>query len=656
MTSRSRRGRPGPRSRPPITRAPSQVSRPAPKQPSAPAKRDRSRQVSATPLHRIWRRTAALRPADWAVILLFLSPAVIIPEALDRFVFGKLVVAALGAGLAFLAPACGRMTTTVRILLGASAAVLALSSVLSVAPQSALLGRAPLSEGVLVLSAYLLAGLSGGRLLGPGREARTLDSALAAMACCAVLVGLLAIAESTGLRPLSSNLDRPGSLLGNASDEGALAVLYIGPLMASAIITRRTLSIVGACAAMLTIVLSASRGAILGLVVVLLVVAAISSRRPRLWAISAVAAAAGLAMAVPFTRDRIFGLTPLANQTVSGRTLLWQETLALIGRHPILGVGPSQLENAIVSEHTLRWQEEVGPANPPASPHNWILQAAVAGGPLLVALAFALVLMTCRAAWHQIRSGDEFYAVGTIAGLAGYAVALLFHFTAPSTTIPAAVLAGSLLAVNPPPVRAARDAWVRRGSVAAAVLLAACFFLASLAEIYLRFGDEDVARGRFADANRAYTAARLLRRWDVDLPAYVLHQFVARAASGSTGAVPYAASWARRVGPVEHDEQVAQNLAALAESKADYTDAAAILDRELHVDPNDPTLLLQRGVLYAQQGQNAQAESSLRRAAAIAPNDPEPWHDLGILYAAEGRSADAAAARATAQRLQAKTP
>jgi hypothetical protein len=206
---------------------------------------------------------------------------VIVPGGYNRFVFGKLLVGALGALVAFRSAPVGRMGKSARVLLAVASLALVVSALASTSPLTALLGRDPQIEGVPVLGLYLLAGLSGGRVLGPARSERVTRVAVATMAVTIIAVASLAILEGVGLRPLSSNVARPGSLLGNASDEGALAVLYAGPLIADALKRRGWLAVLGASASSLTVVLSLSRGAMVGLLATAVLLAALMGRRYR---------------------------------------------------------------------------------------------------------------------------------------------------------------------------------------------------------------------------------------------------------------------------------------------------------------------------------------------------------------------------------------
>lgn len=588
----------------------------------------------------------------WAVILLLCVPAVIVPGGYNRFVFGKLLVGALGALLAFRSPPVGMMGKSARVLLAVASLALVVSALASTSPLTALLGRDPQIEGVPVLGLYLLAGLSGGRVLGPARSERATRVAVATMAVTIIAVAGLAILEGVGLRPLSSNVARPGSLLGNASDEGALAVLYAGPLIADALKRKGWLVVLGASASLLTVALSLSRGAMVGLLATAVLLGALMGRH-YLRAVAAVGIAlVALVMAVPSARNRVLGISPLSRVTVSGRLLLWRETLHLVGRHPILGVGPSQFENAIVAEHTLQWQQKVGPANPPGSPHDLVLQALMAGGVVLLGAAGGIAVLAARNALSAHRKAPDTWMAGCLAGLGGYAVALMFHLTSPGTTIPAAVIGGSLLAVTPATRHRLRtEASVRIVLPAISLFMAIVFAGGAAAEICLQQGHDEVARGNLGYANSDYLLARDLLAWDPDLPGQVLHSFVARALAGDKAAVIYATAWSRRVGLLAGDEQILEDRATLLEVAGEYSSSQRLVANQLRIDPYNPMLLLLQGVDDAQLHQYASAQASLLEATKVDPSDPNPWTDLAALYRTEQRLSMASQASARAKRL-----
>ena len=319
--------------------------------------------------------------------LFALAPVVVIPEAENRFVFGKVACTAAGLAAATAVAGRGRLARLPVWLLAAGSALLVVAILASPEPLQGLVGRAPRYEGLPMMGLYLGAGWAGAHLLGPAPPPPTVRTLTWALTLTAVAVALIAVLETAGLRPLASDVARPGSLLGNASDEGALGVLLTGALGWPALSRRDPVTTVGAGAAAVVVALSASRAALAGLVVVVLLLAMASRTRSRVLLGAALAAVVVLVLLAPESRARVTGTSPLATATTQGRTLLWEESLGLLAHHPILGTGPDNYLDSITVEHNLRWQLDVGPANPPDSPHDWVLQAADDGGIGLAGLA-----------------------------------------------------------------------------------------------------------------------------------------------------------------------------------------------------------------------------------------------------------------------------
>src|ERR1700677_2813895 len=214
-----------------------------------------------------------------ALTFLAIGTVAFMPGALDRFVFVKVALVAAGVALAFTVPARGRFPSKLVLILFLGAVVLLVATLREAAPLNAIVGRSPRFEGVFILPVYVGAAAAGARLLGPNRAAGSTAWFMNCLAFAAVLVGIEAALQFSGLRPLATNVARPGSLLGNASDQGAWAVLVLGPLAVLAVTTRKWPYIVGALAAIVTLVASGSRGALLGVVVVALLGGVLEPRR-----------------------------------------------------------------------------------------------------------------------------------------------------------------------------------------------------------------------------------------------------------------------------------------------------------------------------------------------------------------------------------------
>ena len=102
---------------------------------------------------------------------------------------------------------------------------------------------------------------------------------------------------------------------------------------------RDPLAIAGVAAALISLVLSASRGALLGLavgLVFLLVLIPVSTRL----VVGGIGLGVGLlALLTPFTQDRLTGESPLAAGTAAGRTLALGRHRHLASRTPDLRWG-----------------------------------------------------------------------------------------------------------------------------------------------------------------------------------------------------------------------------------------------------------------------------------------------------------------------------
>jgi O-antigen ligase len=551
------------------------------------------------PVESLGSRSRPLEREACALALLATSGAWFMPHALNRFVFLKLAAVAAAVMLAATVPARGRLPRIAVALLGASGVLLVCAAIQGASPLAQLLGRPPRYEGAFVLPVYLGSLYAGGRLLGPGRTPETDARLLGWLALAAIAIGVLALVEAAGPRPLSSAVARPGSLLGNASDEGAWAVLALGPLLASTLAQPRALPILGTLGASAALVCSASRGALLGALLMLLTIGLLAPARRRRAALLAVASTLlACSLALPAFRERIAETSPHAARTATGRLLLWRETGDLLLAHPLLGVGPSGYLDAIPRYHTTAYERQVGPEAPPDSPHNWVLQAASAGGPLLALLAVALAIMTLQAGRRATRSATSAAAralsAGMTAALAGYALTLMFHFTSPGTTPLAALYAGSLLAIPNPTQEAYHSA---RAPRTAAVIAFGCLALilaaGALAEIPLRSGIIALASGRLSGAETDFHLAEDLRPWDSGIPALAAHAYAALAQHGVPAAARPAASWSRlELADLPSSIQALEDSAAAAAAQGKHTRAAQLLTTALQGDPHNPRLLL----------------------------------------------------------------
>jgi len=76
-----------------------------------------------------------------------------------------------------------------------------------------------------------------------------------------------------------------------------------------------------------------------------------------------------------------------------------------------------------------------------------------------------------------------------------------------------------------------------------------------------------------------------------------------------------------------------------------------LLTQALASDPDNPDILLRRGVVEGEQQFYPEAARDLLESARIAANSPAPWQDLAVVYGREHRPSAAAAARLRARQL-----
>ncbi|MFC5930972.1 O-antigen ligase family protein [Cryobacterium melibiosiphilum] len=641
---------------------------------------------------------ARLRAATVAIWLLVLASIVLLPDAFVRWFLPKDLVAAAAVAIASVAVARGRLPRWF-VLASLGAGLIALLAVLfSAAPGAQLWGRWPRYEGLITLPVYFGAVWAGARLLGPAAPAGQLRTVVRAVAAAALALGMVSLLEAAGARPLASDLARPGALTGNATDQGVLAALFVAVLAlpvlrawtpsrgvgrsgtpgATSAFERWALSAALLLAA-LTVVLSASRAGLLaaGVTVVVLLVLEIvrgdrvAARRTAVIGASAAVLLAAGTLLVPFTRNRVLGASPLAAQSFEGRFDFWRDSLALLAAHPF-GLGPSGFLNEYSGVSTATDSSTLD------SPHNWLFQVALAGGVPLVMLVLGIVIAgvwggvrgwrrACLAAAHltaaNLTATDAArpdLQAAALAGLAGFGVALLTHFTAPSTTIVAAALAGVLLAAGPTGGARARlataaNAGLARGTRTAALTAwTVALLMAMSAEVPLNAGVTAAARGQIAAADAAFDHARSLRPWDTDLESIAAQSFAAAsdaasaaastagpatpegaaAAAGAADAGQLAVEWAQRSradlpGTVATERALAVGQLAVGDSAG----AARTLAVLVRLAPGDPAIAVQNAIVLYTVGDISGTAAEVQRALRLDPQNETALRLQQILFA-----------------------
>ncbi|EFQ84626.1 tetratricopeptide repeat protein [Aeromicrobium marinum DSM 15272] len=545
-----------------------------------------------------------------------LAPLALVPGGFARFVVAPLLVVSVAIAVGARARATGRLPAAVVGVVGAGSLVLLVAALASVSPAAALLGRWPRYEGVVVLGLYVASAWLGARLLGGERHPATATTLLRATAVGALVLAAFSVLDALGASPLGgTDATRPGALLGNATDQGIVAMIAMAVLLRPALTDRQALHVAGLVASVLTIGLAGSRaviGAAAVVVVVHLAAGVRGGRRPLLLVLGGLVAVVAI---LPQARERLLGF-----HTVTGRSVLWTESLELGLDHPWLGVGPSGFVDAIPRYHDDDWVERVGVAAPPDSPHLWLLQAWSAGGLLLVLLAVALAGLIAALGWRGVRRRpDDPLVLGLFAATVGYGLVLSTHFTIAGTTPWAAFLAGGLIAAA---ARESRSPLPLATSVAAGtaavVLLAAC-----VGEVVIRDGVDAAAAGRGAAADRSFEIAAGWRPWDVDLPLIAAQALAGATSGGDESAVDPTVRWAARSLELTPDSSTAGLALAVALlRRGELAEALQVLDGVVALAPTDPQAHVQRALARFGLQDGAGAVDDLERAVELDPEDP----------------------------------
>ncbi|MCU1515777.1 MAG: O-antigen polymerase [Pseudarthrobacter sp.] len=596
-----------------------------------------------------------------------------------RFVWAKLLFLVVAVLVGIFSPAEGRLPRVIKLMLVVGAGWIAVAMLLSDTPLASLAGRWPRYEGILTIALYLAVFGLGARLLGRNAVGGSWRSLRLGLSVVAVMLAFVSALEAAGLRPLGGGPDvRPGAFLGNATDQGLIGVVIAGVLAAphkEPTAAQTWVRTAGFGSAALVVFLSASRAALAGLAVVVMVAAVLwvrnravhsttqSATRLPLMLVALPAAVllalAGAALLLPPTRARLFSAG-----TIDGRWLLWDRTWNLVLDHLWTGVGPSGFVDVLPAYLDRVWAESVGDGFPTDSPHNWPLQLLVAGGvPLLVVAAVSAILFL-RLAVETMRKAPDLpqrqHLAAALVAVVAYSLALLTHFTSPGTTGLVAFISGGLVAadLNACARPAGAPAAARRLSRAAGVAMAAAGLAvaipAAAAEWPMAAGVRAAGVGDMAGAEAAFDAAHLLRPWDSDTSLLAAQAYAGPATSGNPAAAAGAVKWGNRA--LERTPQSLEAGTAAAIGSLYSGDVAGAKDRLDGLAARAPAsagVLVQRGVANFGLGRAAESIADLQKAASLDPSSDTPWLVLAGVYERLGDETNAGNARLRARQLAA---
>jgi O-antigen ligase len=573
--------------------------------------------------------------------VLGLAPLVIAPHLLFYYdVTPKLVVVLLGTALAL--PWCALRGNGCRVLLagrrgrwfcallGAATLSLVLSTAFAAAPALSIGGTNWRRFGLVAQLAMLcFALLLACWLAGNPARLRTL---LRAVAAPGIVIGVYGVSQYFGWDPWipaaayhvgegAWQIVRPPATLGHAIYfanyelfgaffGGALAALETGRWW-------KTLGILAGAVASLSILLSGTRAAALGLLAGAVFLAV--RLRPR---ITTRTIAAGL---MTLAALAVFYLTPpgsklrgrvhwtVTEQPLGGaRTLLWRDSLSMVSHRWIAGYGPETYSSEFPRFQSVGL-ERAFPDFYHESPHNLFLDALAAQGVIGLAPLLALSGLALCAAWR----GERWHA---FAG-AALAAALVSHqfsvFTVPTALYFYATLA--VLAApsgGKPGCDLARPwAWAApvAVSLAAAAVLVVFAVRLSLADRALAVVARCLENARLQQAVRAYQAVRRLQ-----LPGGSADLWYSRRLAAFIQTAP---------DPIQRIQAWPQAV------------EAAIAATRTAEDRHNAWYNL--AAFYATQNDAQRAEAALRSAIACAPNWFKPHWMLAQVLRAGGRPREA---------------
>lgn len=575
-------------------------------------------------------------PGTVGVWMLWLAPIVVLPGVYERWGWGTLLLALAGVAASVWARPAGRLPRPLLIAIAAAAVVCVIAALLAADPVGALFGRAPRYEGVVVLPVLVAALWAGARLIGPAAPPTRFRAGGMAVSAAAGLLGLIALLEAFGLRPIETDLDRPGALAGNATDQGILGIVFAGLLVHLLWGTWRRAGVIvwwavgGLAGALIAVVTSASRAAMLGAAVIAIAFAIRAvleaRRRGRASIIAAAVAVAGLLalLALPEVRGRLLATDDLAAQTIGDRLTIWGDAWRLVLAHPWTGVGPSGYMDAVTGGYGDDWYLTVTPDRVLNSPHNALLQLALAGGFPLLLLVLAAAVWAWVLGMRHARAAEgprRDLLLAALAVVPAVGLALCFSPTSPKTLLPVAVLAGVLVAVAGSRVRS--TLW--RGLATAAIAVwAAWLAVCAVADAEVLRGVRAAFAGQIAEADAAFAAASALRPWDADVALIAAQSIGGVYKSGLAGASDVAWAWGSLAADRLPASAAAQEAAGvIALERGDTGTAVAALERAASRSPANPRIAHELGLARFASGDLDGARTALSRALDLAPDSDE---------------------------------
>ncbi len=565
---------------------------------------------------------------------LFAVPLALVPALQFFDITPKLLCVSVGASLLWLAlalenrfPAGPARQARFHLALLALAVCGAAATLLGTDPVLSLVGSDSRRLGLVAWLACL--GVAAAVPVVTAGDERRRRLLVAALALAGALAALYGIAQYAGLDPWIDpavyrvpaggfTIVRPPSTLGHANFFGLFSVMAFLCALGLAFSSGSRAATAGwsaaAAATALAVVVSGSRGAWVGAVVGLAVLAA-TTRRRRPFLVGAAAILALLAAVIfsPFGRGiRARFQAAAYDPSIASRLLIWRDSLRLVAAHPLLGTGPDSFELSFPKVQSLRLAEHA-PDQYAESTHNVLLDYLTSAGlpaaALLALLAAGALLRYAKAA--RERPLDS----ALLAALAGGLAAAQFSGDTIATRL--VILALAAMAFSAPGIEVRPKArWLVAG------FSLGCLVAVGVFGVLLLRADRDVLAARKAAVRGDLSTA--LRRGQAAqraLPWTGTHAFVfSRVIGGllSNSALPLT----QRL-----------ELLTIAEQSA----------RAALVHSSQPQMVyVHLASILVLQGKQDEAQAALEAAVRAAPAWYRPRWLLAVLLAVRGRHREAA--------------
>ncbi len=496
-----------------------------------------------------------------------------------------------------------------------------------------------------------------------GQQMERGESVVAVLRAASVALagtGVYVLLELVDLAPveLAATASRAGGPFGSAAYLGAACALLLPIVVGHAadpvdtVRWRWVAGVAGAVGAVAALA-AQTRAGWVGLAAAAVVAApAVAGWLRRHLAVAAgIAVAAVLALALTPAGSRVASAFDFADGAARGRIDEWQVGLAVLGNHPVTGVGFEGYRIAFSEGVDADYEQRYGREVMPDRAHNGALDVGVTTGLPGVVLYVGAALWLGAVSIAGIRTGRP-WIVGVGAGVVGYLVQQQFLFPLAELDLVFWLFAGMLVGTVVPTVTIVRvpaAVWIGAAVLAGSALVAGVLDVAA----------DHAAAGALDDSSRGAHAAALgdAERAVGLRPDSIRYRVLAAGVAAAAGTPDGYATAVHQLergldvsprDPILLAERASARL-SLARATRDGSELRRAIEEWealLAVDPFHARYWLEAGIGYRIAGDDDAAADAWVRAADLAPRSPAPHANLALLSLELGRADEAAAALA----------